>query len=111
MEDGVVPAGNLPTVMITGHEIHGGDSGAENNTDVAVEGSNENSGGGEISGRGGEDEEEDRVIDLLMVDEAGGSILELCGGYLQGLTRVHCCTSCDAHIHVLCGDMAGEEVP
>ena len=55
--------------------------------------------------------EEYGVVDLLVVDETSGLILEPCGGYREVVIGAHCCPGCDAHMHVFCGDTVGEEEP
>jgi len=50
-----------------------------------------------------EEEEDEDVIDLLVVDQTGGSNLAPCGGCGQCVIGVHRYPGCSAYMHVLCG--------
>ena len=56
-----------------------------------------------------EDEEDEKLVDLLSVDENDGSIMEPCGGCGQGVIEVHRCPGCDAHMYLVCRDIIGKE--
>ena len=55
-----------------------------------------------------EDEEDERVVNLLVVNESGGSILAPCGGYWQGVIGAYRYPGCGAHMHKFCGNEVGE---
>ena len=56
-----------------------------------------------------EDEEEDRMVDLLFDDETGGLILDSYGGCGQVVIGMHHCPGCCAHMHMFCSDAVGAE--
>ena len=55
-----------------------------------------------------EDEEDERVVDLLIFDESRGSILKPCVGCGHGVIGAHRCPECSAHMHVFYGDELDE---
>ena len=76
----------------------------------------ENGGGGKAVGGGGEDVsgsvtilEDEGMVDLLVVDNNGDSMLAPCGGCGQDVTGTHRCSGYDVHMHLFCGDLIGEE--
>ena len=78
-----------------------------------------NSGGRGVAGGGGENvsglvpmleyEKDEGVVDLLVVDKNGDSMLVPCGGCGQGVTGAHCCPRRDAHMHLFYRDVIGEK--
>ena len=57
-----------------------------------------------------EDEEDEGVLDLLIVEENGGSILAPCGGYGQGFIGTYHYPKYGAHIHMFYSDTVDKEV-
>ena len=55
-----------------------------------------------------EDEEDKGVVDLLVVDENGGSILESFGACGQDVIGDHCYPGHGVHTYVFCGDAVCE---
>ena len=58
-----------------------------------------------------EDEEDERLVELLVVDESGGSILKPFRGCRQSVIGVHLCPGCSAYKHLFCGDEVDEGGP
>ena len=56
-----------------------------------------------------ENEEDERALNLLVVNDNRGLMLDPCGGFGQGVLKTYRCPGCDAHMHLFCGDAIEKE--
>ena len=56
-----------------------------------------------------EDEEDEGVVDLLVINANGGSMLAPCSECGQGIIRARYCFRCDAQMNLFYGDAIEEE--